>query len=60
MLTVQGHCTYDLAISCPEVFLFTCDGGRTFAVIGFADVAWGLYLVVSNEEYQDWVEYFCR
>jgi len=61
MLTIEGHCTYDRALSYERVFLFTCDGGRTFAVISSSDgKIWGLYLVVSDEEYETWANYFCR
>ena len=40
--------------------LFTAYG-RSFAVVGSYDGAeWGLFLVVSDEEYDDWANHFCR
>lgn len=57
---ISGHCTRGRALEYDSVMLFTAYG-RSFAVVGSYDGAeWGLFLVVSDEEYDDWANHFCR
>jgi hypothetical protein len=57
---ISGHCTRDRALEYENVTLFTMDG-RSYAVIGSYDsVEWMLLLIVSDQEYEDWANYFCR
>lgn len=57
---ISGHCTRGRALEYETLTLFTM-GGRTYAVLGSWDGReWGLFLIVTDDEYEAWANYFCR
>ncbi len=61
MLSIEGHCIHETATSFDPLLLFTHDG-RDYAVLNFSACGkvFGLYMVVSYDEYEAWARYFCR